>query len=281
MKSMKRSSPEIWKALSNEIRRELLSYIGEKRVVSFTDIQARFQMKVGTLYHHLDALGGLITQDSSKRYLLTEKGSRAYALIEDELDVAAPDMQAYGRFSLVHNLFLRPVFQFIVNDSVRSLGFSLLIFIGLAVGTYFLSVAPIFLFPSYIQPDYFAPVFFILSTIITYLIFESLASLLFKRQMNKLALFQSVMVAQIPLILLSVLVSFVFEFEYTVSPLDMEVWILVLLFFVQLLYAGFIVEAIIVIKELRIEKAGTITLISVLVLNGLAFVIMNLLEVAI
>lgn len=281
MSSKKRTTPELWKALSNEIRRELLSYIGERRVVSFTEIQTRFQMKVGTLYHHIDTLGELITQDQSKRYLLTEKGKRAYSLVENELDIAAPGIQAYGKFSFFHVFFLRPLFQFIERDAIRSLGFSVLIFIGLTVATYFLSVAPIFMFPSFITPPYFAPVFFILSTILTYILFEILTILFFRRRNNKLALLQAVVVAQIPLILLSILVSFISEFEYTTSILQMEIWVIILFFFVQLIYAGFLMEAVIVIKELRLEKAGSISLLAILVLNGLAFVIMNMLEVAI
>ncbi|NPD89802.1 MAG: helix-turn-helix domain-containing protein [Asgard group archaeon] len=281
MSSKKRTTPELWKALSNEIRRELLSYIGERRVVSFTEIQTRFQMKVGTLYHHIDTLGELITQDQSKRYLLTEKGKRAYALIEDELDIAAPGIQAYGKFSFFHVFFLRPLFQFIERDAIRSLGFSVLIFIGLTVATYFLSVAPIFMFPSFITPPYFAPVFFILSTILTYILFEILTILFFRRKNNKLALLQAVVVAQIPLLLLSILVSFISDFEYTTSILQMEIWVIILFFFVQLIYAGLLMEAVIVIKELRLEKAGSISLLAILVLNGLAFVIMNMLEVAI
>ena len=281
MSSKKRTTPELWKALSNEIRRELLSYIGEKRVVSFTEIQARFQMKVGTLYHHIDTLGELITQDPSKRYLLTEKGKRAYSLIEDELDVAAPGIQAYGKFSFFHVFFLRPLFQFIERDAIRSLGFSILIFIGLTVASYFLSVAPIFMFPSFITPSYFAPIFFILSTILTYVLFEILTILFFRRRNNKLALLQAVVITQIPLILLSVLVSFISDFEYTTSILQMEIWVIILFFFIQLIYAGFLMEAVIVIKELRLEKAGSISLLAILILNGLAFVIMNMLEVAI
>lgn len=281
MSSKKRTTPELWKALSNEIRRELLSYIGERRVVSFTEIQTRFQMKVGTLYHHIDTLGELITQDQRKRYLLTEKGKRAYTLIEDELDIAAPGIQAYGKFSFFHVFFLRPLFQFIERDAIRSLGFSVLIFIGLTVAAYFLSVAPIFMFPSFITPPYFAPVFFILSTFLTYILFEILTILFFRRKNNKLALLQAVVIAQIPLILLSVLVSFISDFEYTTSILQMEIWVVILFFFVQLIYAGFLMEAVIVIKELRLEKAGSISLLAILVLNGLAFVIMNMLEVAI
>jgi hypothetical protein len=281
MSSKKRTTPELWKALSNEIRRELLSYIGEKRVVSFTEIQARFQMKVGTLYHHIDSLGELITQDQTKRYLLTEKGRRAYALIEDELDVAAPGIQAYGKFSFFHIIFLRPIFQFIGTDAIRSLGFTMLIFIGMAVGTYFLSVSPIFMFPSFITPAYFAPVSFIFSTILTYILFEIFAFLFFRRREGKLALLQAVVIAQIPLILLSVLVSFIADFEYPVSILRLEIWVIILFFFVQIVYAGLLMEAVVVVKELRLEKAGSITLLAVLILNGLAFVIMNMLEVAI
>jgi hypothetical protein len=280
MSPKKRTTPEIWKALSNKIRRELLSYIGEKRVVSFTEIQTRFQMKVGTLYHHIDTLGELITQDQTKRYLLTEKGIRAYALIEDELDVAAPGLQAYGKFSFFHIFFLRPVFQFIETDAIRSLGFSILMFIGMTVGTYFLSVSPIFMFPSFITPPYFAPISFILSTVLTYILFEIFSILFFKRRKGKLALLQAVVVAQIPLILLSILISFIADFEYPVSILQFEIWVIILFFFVQIIYAGLLMEAVVVVKELRLEKAGSVTLLAVLMLNGLAFVIMNMLEVA-
>ncbi|MHA1801122.1 MAG: winged helix-turn-helix domain-containing protein [Candidatus Heimdallarchaeaceae archaeon] len=148
----KKQPPEIWKALSNKIRRDLLCFIGEKRVVSFTEIQERFQMKVGTLYHHIDNLGELITQDSTKKYLLTEKGRRSYALIEDELDISAPSLPTYGKMSFLHSIFLRPVFHFIGNDPIRSLGFSILLLIGLGVGTYFLSFAPISCSPLSLFP---------------------------------------------------------------------------------------------------------------------------------
>ncbi len=275
----KKQTPEIWKALSNKIRRDLLCFIGEKRAVSFTEIQERFQMKVGTLYHHLDTLGELITQDSTKKYLLTEKGRRSYALIEDELDVTAPSLPTYGKMSFLHSVFLRPVFHFIGNDSIRSLGFSILLLIVLGVATYFLSFTPIFLFPSFIVPDFFAPVFFLVSTIVTYLLTELFVSIIYKRKAGKLALFQGTIFAQIPLVLFCVLEALVFDFEYPVSPLEMDIWVIVLLMFVQLIFVGLLTESIVVIKELRVEKAGLATLFVVFILNGLAFLVMNLLEV--
>jgi len=281
MISKKQSSPEIWKALSNQIRRDLLCFIGEGKIVSFTEIQNRFQMKVGTLYHHLDTLGFLISQDSTKRYFLTEQGKRSYALIEDELDISAPSQVAYGKFAFLHYIFLRPVFKFIKNDPIRSLGFTLLLFIGLLISTYFISAVPIFLFPSFITPDFVAPFIFMITTVVTYLICEALLSLLFRKTSGKLALLQSVIIVQIPMVLLTVILSFVFDFTYPTSLFELDVWFIVLIFIFQLFFVGFLLEAIVVIKEIRFEKAGVTALFVVFMINALSFIIMNLLEVSI
>ena len=50
---------------------------------------------------------------------------------------------------------------------------------------------------------------------------------------------------------------------------------------IQLIFVGFLIEAIIIVKELRIEKAGSIALFTVFIVNGFAFLIMNMLEVLI
>lgn len=281
MSSKKQSSPEIWKSLSNKIRRDLLRFIGEKNTVSFTEIQERFQMKVGTLYHHLDTLGSLITQDSSKRYLLTEKGKRSYALIEEELDVSASSQQLSGTFSFLHLVFLRPVFSFIKKDAIRSLGFSLILLIGLSIATYFLSASPIFLFPSFVSPNYLAPVFFLSSVAFTYIICEIILSFILKRKGHKLALFQGVTAIQFILIFPTLILTFVFGYEYPISFFNTSIWFIIVVFLFQLLYVGFLVESIVVIKELRFEKAGVVALLVVFVLNAIAFVIMNLLELII
>ncbi|MHA1801123.1 MAG: hypothetical protein ACTSWJ_05240 [Candidatus Heimdallarchaeaceae archaeon] len=83
------------------------------------------------------------------------------------------------------------------------------------------------------------------------------------------------------MVLFCILESLVFDFEYPVSPIQMDIWVIVILMFVQLLFVGLLTEAIVVIKELRIEKAGLATLFVVFILNGLAFLVMNLLEVTI
>lgn len=271
----RRDDTNIWKALSNQVRRDLIVFIGEKGVVSFTEIKNKFGLKIGTLYHHLDTLGELITQDQNKYYCLTERGKRAYALIEDEIDVSAY-MAPVSKFTLFfQNFFLRPVYQFITKDSFRTLGFSLLIFIGLTVLSYFLSIAPFFLIPTYVTPAYFAPLILVLSTLVLYIISDLLISLIFNRKQGKLALFQGVMLLQIPLALLSIALYFSDLESYPYYPWELPVWLLLLFLLVQIYCLGMLIENFMVVKELRVEKAGFIALIITYFLNFLAFTVIN------
>ena len=275
MSPQKQTPPEIWKALSNKIRRDLLTFIGERESVSFTEIQSQFEMKVGTLYHHLDTLGDLIAQDSQKKYLLTLKGHKAYQLIEEELDVIAKERPSYGAFTFLHYIFLRPVFKFIEKDSLRSLGLVLFFFTGLGVVTYFISTTPILLFPSYISPSFVAPIIFVVSTLVTYLLIELFSSIFFKKRENKLALLQGIMLAQLPLMLFSILEALVLDLTYPTSPLGLDLWMFILLIFIQIIYLGLIIEVLIVTKEIRMEKAGLIALFVIYLLNTLSFLVLR------
>jgi len=71
---------EIFKVLSHPLRRKILRLIASRGAVSYKEL-AKLEPKAGVLYHHLRLLGDLITQDSDKRYVLTEKGERAYEIL--------------------------------------------------------------------------------------------------------------------------------------------------------------------------------------------------------
>ncbi len=275
----------IFKALSNPIRRNLVSFIGDKSrygdSVSFTQIQQEFKMKVGTLYHHLDSLGDLITQDEKKKYLLTSKGVQAYNLIEDKIDAFAKEIPTFGPFSFLHKLFLRDYFGKIQSDPLRFLGISLFIFSGILVGSYFLSYGPIFIFPTLVNPQFLTPILFVLSTLVIYLLLEFLSALFFKKTADKLALFQAVLYSQIPLFIFSIVEYFTIDVDYSVSPLDISIWLFLLLIFIQLLFLGIIIEALIVIKGLRMEKAGLIALLVIYLLNLFSFLLLRGLVVTI
>ncbi|MCG3261073.1 MAG: hypothetical protein H7644_15060 [Candidatus Heimdallarchaeota archaeon] len=83
------------------------------------------------------------------------------------------------------------------------------------------------------------------------------------------------------MILLTVILSFVFDFTYPTSLFELDVWFIILIFIFQLFFVGFLLEAIVVIKEIRFEKAGVTALFVVFMINALSFIIMNLLEVSI
>lgn len=64
-------------------RRRILVLVGESRRISATDLRDRLAISTGSLYHNLKQLESqnLITQDSSRSYLLTEKGDRIYNML--------------------------------------------------------------------------------------------------------------------------------------------------------------------------------------------------------
>lgn len=71
----------IFKTLSNQKRRDILRFIGEKKQASFTEIKKSIQIEdSSSLSYHLNSLQILITQKNEK-YSLSELGQEAYNLI--------------------------------------------------------------------------------------------------------------------------------------------------------------------------------------------------------
>ena len=71
----------VFKTLSNQKRRDILRFIGERREATFTEIKNSIEIEdTPSLSYHLNALGCLIFQKSGK-YSLSELGQDAYNLI--------------------------------------------------------------------------------------------------------------------------------------------------------------------------------------------------------
>lgn len=64
-------------------RRGIVVLVGESRRISATDLRDRLGISTGSLYHNLKQLESqdLVTQDSSRSYLLTERGQRIYNML--------------------------------------------------------------------------------------------------------------------------------------------------------------------------------------------------------
>jgi len=79
-----RSPSDEYRALDHPARRRIMELLGTRESISFSELRAETGLPVGTLYYHLDVLRGLVTQDSSRRYLLSKEGIKLYASLADK-----------------------------------------------------------------------------------------------------------------------------------------------------------------------------------------------------
>jgi DNA-binding transcriptional ArsR family regulator len=68
--------------LSKPNRAAIIRTVGDKGELSFKELKANMKLGVGTLYYHLDGLSGLVTQNGSKQYILTDQGKQVYEAIK-------------------------------------------------------------------------------------------------------------------------------------------------------------------------------------------------------
>jgi hypothetical protein len=72
---------DIFRAIDSPQRRALLKFIDDHSPCMVILMLERW--KAPNLYHHLEFLDGLIKQDSENRYLTTERGKKALAIIKE------------------------------------------------------------------------------------------------------------------------------------------------------------------------------------------------------
>ena len=77
---------DFYTALGHKIRREIIKLIGKNEFAGFSQMKKITGASTGTIYHHLEILEDLITQDKSKKYHLTELGEHAYKFLGRNLD---------------------------------------------------------------------------------------------------------------------------------------------------------------------------------------------------
>lgn len=93
-------SQSVEDVVSKPNRAAIIRVIGERGELSFKELKANMKLGVGTLYYHLDGLSGLVAQNSSKQYILTEQGKHVYeaikgmAQIKVERRVRLPSLRA-------------------------------------------------------------------------------------------------------------------------------------------------------------------------------------------
>lgn len=103
-----------------------MKVLGQVGHASFTDLKSTLNVSVGTLYYNLDLLEGLVTQDRSKRYILTPKGEIAYRLLlESEEKLVSLGVEAEKRagwFRMLSKVFVvRGLFSYLYASPRLSL----------------------------------------------------------------------------------------------------------------------------------------------------------------
>ncbi|MEM3892544.1 MAG: helix-turn-helix domain-containing protein [Thermofilum sp.] len=75
----------IYAILGNPYKRKIISLLGEKGEVSFTELKNFLATSTGNLYYNLDGLAGFVAKNEKRKYYLTSEGERLYRfMIENE-----------------------------------------------------------------------------------------------------------------------------------------------------------------------------------------------------
>jgi hypothetical protein len=77
-----KGGPDADEIASKPNRAAIVLAIGDGGELSFKDLKAKMNLGVGTLYYHLDGLKGVVTQNSSKQYILTDEGKLVYQKVK-------------------------------------------------------------------------------------------------------------------------------------------------------------------------------------------------------
>ena len=72
-------------------RAAIVIALGDSGGLSFKDLKAKMNLGVGTLYYHLDGLKGVVTQNGSKQYVLTDEGKTVYETIKGMGSLGRPE----------------------------------------------------------------------------------------------------------------------------------------------------------------------------------------------
>ena len=110
--SFEKLEGKFYNALDHEIRRTMLRMVGKDGLCSFTQFKKTLKVSTGTLYHHLDVLKDLISQNESRKYILTNLGKRALnflVLNYDSIEATNLEDQKLITKRFKHLLYLIPL----------------------------------------------------------------------------------------------------------------------------------------------------------------------------
>ena len=264
-KKRKSRASTVYAALSHPIRKRIIDKIRENGRAGFKDLKDELQVSVGTLYYHIESLGDLITQDSEKKYILTDKGMTALKMIESDEErfesmeeVGGP---AESPFIGYLKAFFLPKWLFAYISSSPKMGLMEALVI-IAIGSFSSLVAglePILFFynsrPRF--SSYPLLLEFWAGWIVAFLLCEALTYVIYRRREEHLSLLSGVAFSYLPMVGYSLfwgLCKFFYP-ELLLNPMAWRVLMLIL----QVWSMGLLSIAISISKALRIDRAAVVS----------------------
>lgn len=115
------------RVLDHPVRARIIELLGGQGPLGWKALSLELGVKTGALYHHLDALEGLVERDSSKKYSLTKSGRVVYARVSqshtiESLHKAALDLREAGRAQRVMGSVFAPrsVLTWLTSTAARA-----------------------------------------------------------------------------------------------------------------------------------------------------------------
>lgn len=263
---MRHGKPDIYDAVSNPVRREIVILLGEHGALRAKDLKDLLNIGPGQLYYHLNLLHDLVTQNEKKEYVLTDLGREVYVALTKgdvpsipEATVARGKNPALRLFGYL--IFPKPFFNYIFESPSRHLIEAFLIilvggYVGYLSGYATILIIPIRL-PLLLSHSY---IYLLGSILSTFLLSDILSFVLFKRSKGRLELFLGTIISYLPIVLFYVVIYLWKLYGFNIREL-MGGWIIkVFLVICQVYVVTLLSSSISSGKELRIDKAALISL---------------------
>lgn len=216
MKSEEPKESSVYKVLSNPHRRRIVEMIGTEGKMGFTELKKDLKVSVGALYHHLDALSNLITQDSQHKYILTSRGRLAFKFLNEtseqlssiRSDHGKDSGQTSNRLAYAAQIFLpKKLFLSVSDKPILYLPAAGII---VALGAWIAAQANlrfVLLFPDSqtVLSPILMMIFFVFSWLIVFILGDIFSTFIFKRKGGDLSLLVGTSVSFLPLIVFSAL----------------------------------------------------------------------------
>ena len=257
---------KVYSALGNRYRRQIVQILKEEGKAGFKELHEALKISVGALYHHLDTLGELVTQDAEKKYTLTDKGRAAINILsvsEEKMVAATPQGLAGGpKFTLFTRelLFGRSLFNYLNEEPLRSLPLSIIILVLGGLVSFQTNLEPLLLF--YVNPSpnigktWFL-LMFALGWFVTFTLTDGLSSLIYHRTGGDLSLVNGTVFSMLPLLIVPGLLSLIQPLSTLLRSTTTLITFQVL---IQVWVICLLTSAISISKGLRMERTALISL---------------------